>query len=53
VHLGERWVNKNGAIVTCYRREVVRGIGGGLFAPNADLTRAQPAVFLYKSLMLP
>lgn len=42
-----------GAIETCYNRGVVNGIGGGLFAPNANVTRAQLAVMLYKALTLP
>ncbi len=42
-----------GAIETCYHRGTVTGIGGGLFAPNANVTRAQLAVILYKALTLP
>ncbi len=42
-----------GAIETCYNRGVVNGIGGGLFAPNTNVTRAQLAVILYKALTLP
>ncbi len=42
-----------GAIETCYHRRVVNGIGGGLFAPNANVTRAQLAVMLYKALTNP
>ncbi len=36
-----------GTIETCYNRGVVSGIGGGLFAPNANVTRAQIAKLLY------
>ena len=42
-----------GAVETCYHRGIVTGIGGGLFAPNANVTRAQLAVMLYKALTLP
>lgn len=37
-------------VETCFNRGVVSGIGGGLFAPNANATRAQVAVMLYLSL---
>ncbi len=37
-------------IETCYNRVVIRGVGGGLFEPNANATRAQVAVMLYISL---
>ncbi len=42
-----------GAIETCYHRGIIRGIGGGLFAPNTNVTRAQLAVILYKALAQP
>ncbi len=42
-----------GAVETCYNRGVVNGIGGGLFAPNANVTRAQLAIILYGALTLP
>jgi hypothetical protein len=41
------------AIETAYHHGVVSGIGGGLFAPNQNVTRAQLAIILYKALTLP
>jgi S-layer homology domain len=41
------------AVETCYNRGVVNGIGGGLFAPNANVTRAQLTRILYGALTLP
>jgi hypothetical protein len=41
------------AIETSYNRGIINGIGGGLFTPNASVTRAQLAVILYKAMTLP
>ncbi len=41
------------AVETCYHHGVVSGIGGGLFAPNANVTRAQIAAILYRALTNP
>ncbi len=39
-----------GSIETCYHRGVINGVGGGLFAPGANITRAQAAKILYQAL---
>jgi S-layer homology domain len=41
------------AVETCYNRGVISGIGGGLFAPNQSVTRAQLARILYGALIQP
>jgi S-layer homology domain len=42
-----------GAIETCFHHGIISGIGGGLFAPNASVTRAQLARILYGALTQP
>lgn len=41
------------AVETGYHRAVISGLGGGLFAPNRSITRAQLALVLYGALTLP
>jgi S-layer homology domain len=42
-----------GAVETAYNRGVVSGVGGGLFAPNASVTRAQIAKIVDLALTSP